>query len=56
MHLVENLDKDQISAPSSFKYRIALEKQVKNLNGLHMSRYAVHILGLGIYMCIAQSK
>ncbi|EXC28324.1 hypothetical protein L484_011828 [Morus notabilis] len=41
VHLVENLDKDQISAPSSFKYRIALEKQVKNLNGLHMSRYAM---------------
>lgn len=33
MHLVENIDKDQISAPSSFKYRIALDKQVKNLTG-----------------------
>lgn len=27
-HILENLSSDQISAPSSFKYRIALEKQV----------------------------
>ncbi|CAN0840735.1 HEAT repeat-containing protein 6 [Linum grandiflorum] len=27
-HVVENLSSDQISAPSSFKYRVALEKQV----------------------------
>ncbi|KAL5551204.1 hypothetical protein UlMin_001380 [Ulmus minor] len=27
-HLVENLGSDQISAPSSFKYRVALEKQL----------------------------
>lgn len=28
VHLVENLGSGHISAPSSFKYRIALEKQV----------------------------
>uniref|UniRef100_A0A2N9IEJ3 Integrase catalytic domain-containing protein n=1 Tax=Fagus sylvatica TaxID=28930 RepID=A0A2N9IEJ3_FAGSY len=27
-HIIENLGSDQISAPSSFKYRVALEKQV----------------------------
>ena len=27
-HVMENLGSDQISVPSSFKYRIALEKQV----------------------------
>ncbi|CAI0408973.1 unnamed protein product [Linum tenue] len=27
-HVLENLSSDQISAPSSFKYRVALEKQV----------------------------
>lgn len=30
-HLLENLGSDQISAPSSFKYRVALEKQVRLL-------------------------
>jgi hypothetical protein len=27
-HIIENLGSDQISAPSSFKYRVALEKQL----------------------------
>jgi hypothetical protein len=27
-HILENLGSDQISAPSNFKYRVALEKQV----------------------------
>lgn len=35
-HVVENLGSDPISAPSSFKYRIALEKQVI-LQFLHLS-------------------
>lgn len=30
-HILENLGLDQISTPSSFKYRVALEKQVRLL-------------------------
>ncbi|KAM7531528.1 hypothetical protein LguiB_034938 [Lonicera macranthoides] len=37
-HILENLSSDQISTPSSFKYRIALEKQVTST--------MLHVLGL----------
>lgn len=37
-HVLENLGSDQISAPSNFKYRVALEKQV--------TATMLHVLGL----------
>lgn len=37
-HILENLGSEPNSAPSSFKYRVALEKQVKNLNNQHLDR------------------
>ncbi|KAJ7015182.1 hypothetical protein NC653_004479 [Populus alba x Populus x berolinensis] len=37
-HILENLGSDQISAPSNFKYRVALEKQV--------TATMLHVLGL----------
>lgn len=46
-HIIENLDSDQISAPSGFKYRIVLEKQVKLLNLLHSLNFlAGYCMGL----------
>lgn len=35
VNVMENLNSDQISMPSNFKYRVALEKQVNVLNQFH---------------------
>ncbi|KAJ7951176.1 HEAT repeat-containing protein 6 [Quillaja saponaria] len=45
-HIIENLGADQISAPSSFKYRVALEKQLTStmLHVLSLASSADHDL------------
>lgn len=35
-HILENLGADHLSAPSSFKYRVALQKQVKLLDHMFL--------------------